>query len=200
MTVTAPLPGFSDLALQSQAAFRALLDAMAHPGRVLAAPEPVDAPAPLSATAAMVALTLCDNETSLWIDAPLADSREVRQFLAFHTGAPITTDRAKARFALVSDPAALDHFDGFPFGLDTYPDRSTTVIFQVDDLRTESGVTLTGPGIETEQKFSAAPLPPAFWDKAQANRALFPRGLDFLFCGPDAIAALPRSTKIAQEG
>ena len=45
-------------------------------------------PAPLFAPAAALLLTLCDFETSVWLDPPLARQRRaLREFLRFHTGA-----------------------------------------------------------------------------------------------------------------
>lgn len=199
--ITSPPPsGFSDLTEQSQSAFRAIMDAMASPGLILPAPEPVEAPAPLNPSAAMVALTLCDNETSVWLDAGLASANEVRRFLSFCTGAPITEAPQDADIAFISAPQSLPDLDVFALGSDTYPDRSTTLVIMVEDLSRQGEVNLRGPGIEIETSFGASPLAPNFWAKAAANHALFPRGLDFVFCTPDRIAALPRSTTITVKG
>ena len=81
-------PGFADPVLESQSAFRALMRAMARPGRAEALPGLEHAPPPLSPVAAAVALTLIDHDTPVWLDAPLA-VQAVRAWLAFHTGAPV---------------------------------------------------------------------------------------------------------------
>ena len=60
--------GLSDPVLDSKRIFRGVLDAMAHPGRVVPLPPPPDPPAPLVPAAAAVALTLLDYETPLWLD------------------------------------------------------------------------------------------------------------------------------------
>ena len=204
---TAPRPGFDDPVIGSQAVFRGLLDAMARPGRPIPlAParllvEP-SVPAPLSAEAALACLTLLDVDTCLWLDGPAAASEALRRYLAFHCGCPIVAEPAAADFALVTDPRAMPPLRAFGQGDAEYPDRSTTVILQIQILSggageaLETGVVLRGPGIETSRRFAVAPLPPGFWDQVRANRARFPRGVDLVFVAPGAVAALPRSTRI----
>ena len=131
--------GFADPVFDAQSVFRAVMDAMARPGDIrrvgaLAAP-----PAPLSAMAAAVALTLCDHDTPLWLDPALAGSSAVRSWLAFHTGAPLIEERGEAAFALVADPTGLGSLAEFAQGSQEYPDRSTTLILQVDALTGDAG-------------------------------------------------------------
>lgn len=196
MLDTAPLPGFANLTLQSQSAFRTVMDAMARPGRIYDAPEPVAVPEPMNPVAAMIALTLCDYDTPVWRDAALAASQDFDGFIGFHTGAPITDAPGEAAFAFVSDPRHLDNLATFAPGSDEYPDESTTLVIDVEALTSATGVTLAGPGIETTRIFSAAPLPASFWSMAKANRALYPRGVDMIFVTRTSLACLPRSTRI----
>ena len=44
--------------------------------------------------------------------------------------------------------------------------------------------------------FSPSQLPKMFIDQWIANRAAFPRGVDLIFAGKGALAALPRTTRI----
>ncbi|MEM6440894.1 MAG: phosphonate C-P lyase system protein PhnH, partial [Pseudomonadota bacterium] len=78
-----------------------------------------------------------------------------------------------------------------PVGTPSHPDRSATLIVERADLRAE-GATLTGPGIKDRAALSL-PETAAF----QANRRLFPLGLDFIFTCGDRLAALPRTTEVA---
>jgi alpha-D-ribose 1-methylphosphonate 5-triphosphate synthase subunit PhnH len=192
-------PAFDDPALASQAVFRTVMEAMARPGQARPLPSRLDVPSPLTATAAAVALTLLDYETHFWLDQELAGAPEVASWLKFHTGAPLTTDSAKAAFAFVSDPAGMPAFDAFSFGCIEYPDRSTTVILQVARLDRGEALTLSGPGIAGTRTFCAEPLPPDFRARLVANRALFPRGVDLILVSPDAVAALPRSIRLAPQ-
>jgi alpha-D-ribose 1-methylphosphonate 5-triphosphate synthase subunit PhnH len=190
-------PAFDDPALASQAVFRTVMEALARPAEARALASTLTAPPPLTATAAAVALTLLDYETPFWLDQRLAGAGEVASWIKFHTGAPLTADSALAAFAFVSDPAAMPAFDAFAAGSIEYPDRSTTLVVQVERFDRGEAVALAGPGIAGTRSFSAAPLPPDFRTRLVANRALFPRGVDLVLVSPDAVAALPRSVRVA---
>jgi len=188
--------GFAEPVLAAQATFRVVMDAMARPGAVrpLAG---IAAPAPLSPTAAAIALTLLDYETPFWLDAPLTNSGEVARFVSFHTGARVTADPAAAAFAFVAAPAAAPLFARFAQGSAEYPDRSTTLVLQIARLAEGDGMVLRGPGIAGTRRLAASPLPADFLDQLAENRAQFPRGVDILLAAPDAIAGLPRSLHVS---
>jgi alpha-D-ribose 1-methylphosphonate 5-triphosphate synthase subunit PhnH len=190
-------PAFDDPALASQAAFRTVMEAMARPGRARALPSRLAAPPPLGATAAAVALTLLDYETPFWLDQALAAAPEVAAWLRFHTGAPLALDSMRATFAFVSDPLAMPPFAAFAPGTLEYPDRSTTLVLQVVRFGAGDALALSGPGIQETTNFSAQPLPPDFRARLIANREGFPRGVDLILVSPDAVAALPRSVRVA---
>ena len=194
--MTAVAAGFTEPVLAAQATFRVVMDAMARPGTIrrLAG---VAAPAPLSTSAAAIALTLLDYETPFWLDAPLADGGEVARFISFHTGARVTADPAAAAFAFVAAPAAAPPFAHFAQGSAEYPDRSTTLVLQVGELAEDGGMVLRGPGIAGTRRLAASPLPRNFVDQLADNRAQFPRGVDILLAAPDAVAGLPRSLHVA---
>src|SRR5215470_12734578 len=136
---------FSDPVMAAQAAFRAVLDATARPGKVVTIAQPLAAPAPLAPGAAAIALTLCDHDTPVWLDAQLAAVPAIAEWLRFHTSARITDDATNAAFAFVAD--ALPPFDGFNPGTLEYPDRSTTIVTQVESFAAGVELTLSGPGI-----------------------------------------------------
>ena len=192
----APIPGFADPVFDAQCLFRVVLDAMSHPGRIVEISGLPDAPAPLTPTAAAVCLTLADFDTPLWIDDRSAAAEAARQHLRFHCGCPLPAEHGTAAFAVATDPAALPPLATFAQGSDEYPDRSATVVLQVDRLADKAGVVLSGPGIESTAAFDAGPLPAGFWDQVKANRDLFPRGVDLIFATADRIAALPRSIRV----
>ena len=178
--------GFTTAPTQAAEAFRAVMRAMARPGTVerITGARP---PLPLSPAAGAVILTLCDPETPLHL-AGAADTPAVRDWITFHTGAPLVA-AARASFALGSWQALLPLTD-YPIGSAEYPDRSTTLIVEMPQI-TQTGARLTGPGIETAATLSLPDIA-AF----QRNAALYPLALDFLFTAGDHLAALPRSTRV----
>ncbi len=120
--------GFADPVLEAQACFRAVLDAMARPGRVHSVDARISPPAPLAPATAAVLLTLVDHETPLWLDA---DAAAARAWIAFHCGAPLAADPAACAFAVALPPIDLQ---GLPAGTHETPERSATLILQVGAL------------------------------------------------------------------
>ena len=178
--------GFLNQPIDASRAFRAIMTAMAQPGKIsaVAGAQP---PAPMSTAAGIVLLTLCDPETPIFL-APGHDTPQVREWITFHTGAPIITSK-NAMFALgVWDELPLA---AFPCGTAEYPDRSTTLIVEVP-LLSSTGATLRGPGIKNKVQLSL-PATLAF----EENTQLFPLGLDFIFTSGGYLAALPRTTKVS---
>ena len=193
--------GFAAPVLDAQGVFRALMEALARPGTAGALQAAVSPPAPLSATAAAAALTLCDHATPVWLDPALRASEAVAAWLGFHTGAPLAHTPADAHFALAANPGALMAFDNFAQGTQDYPDRSTTLILQVESLDAGPPLVLEGPGIETAARLAPSPLPRHFAEQWRQNNARFPRGVDLILAAPQAVACLPRTTRIrATEG
>lgn len=178
--------GFADASVQSARAFRAVLEALSRPGVIvtLAGAAP---PAPLSVAAGVLVLTLVDGTTPLHL-AGGHDTPELRDWITFHTGAPLVGP-AEAVFG-VGVWAALQPVSRFAIGRADYPDRAASLIVEMPRLDPQ-GARLTGPGIATEAHLSL-PEVAAF----QANRALFPLGFDtYLTCG-SLLAGLPRSTRV----
>jgi alpha-D-ribose 1-methylphosphonate 5-triphosphate synthase subunit PhnH len=188
-------PGFADPVLESQRTFRIVLDAVAHPGRIFDLARGPEPPAPLHPAAAAVALTLVDFETPLWVD--LTVGAEARDWLRFHTGAAIVDRPGDAIFAFVADAERPPVFEAFALGSDERPERSATVIVQVEDLRAREGRRLTGPGIAGETQLAVRGVPAAFWEAMRENHARFPRGVDVLLSAGTRLAALPRTTRVA---
>jgi alpha-D-ribose 1-methylphosphonate 5-triphosphate synthase subunit PhnH len=188
-------PGLDDPVRGSQAAFRAILDAMAHPGRIVELPGLLGGapPAPLGAAQAAIALTLCDIDTPVWLDAAASSAAG---YLAFHCGAPLAASPADARFVIIADAAALPPLDGFSLGSDEYPERSATLVIEVADLTAEGGAVLRGPGIRGETRLDVTGLPLRIWEERAALAELFPRGIDVVFTCAARLAVLPRSTQV----
>lgn len=187
--------GFADPVMQSQTAFRAIMDALANPGTVQKLALGLTPPSSLSRELATVALTLCDHDTTLWLDRDLATDA-VLGWLRFHTSAPITSERAQAQFALTRDPAMV--LADFDQGTDLYPDRSTTVALAVQSVSGGQALTLTGPGIDGSITIAPQGLPADFLAQWAENQAQFPRGIDLLLVADGQLIGLPRTTRIKE--
>ena len=196
--------GFADPVHDAQATFRCAMRALAEPGTIRTLATAVEPPAPLMPATAALLLALADYETPIWLDERLrgaAGTGSAAGFLRFQTGATITEDRARAGFAVLASPAGLAPRHGFAEGTLEYPDRSTTLIIQVEALEADTpdevrAWTLTGPGIKGSRRLAVDPEPANFVEALLLNHELYPRGIDVFFVAGSRIAGLPRSTRI----
>ncbi|WP_424811878.1 phosphonate C-P lyase system protein PhnH [Roseococcus sp. YIM B11640] len=187
-------PAFADPVFGAQEAFRALMDAMARPGRIQDCGVLADLPDGLSPAAAAALLALADAETPVWTDA----SGEARDWIAFHTGAPLVAEPGEALFLLAT--GAMPALATLELGTDEMPQDSATLIMQTDALDAGTGWHLAGPGIEHEHRLAAAGMPSDFVQQWSSNRRAFPRGVDLVLCAGSKLAALPRTTQVKEAG
>ncbi|WP_431284433.1 phosphonate C-P lyase system protein PhnH [Humitalea sp. 24SJ18S-53] len=183
------LPAFDNPVFGAQAAFRAVLAALAEPGTIHVAGLDLAPPAPLMPAAAAVLLALADADTGMRHDGgPVADA-----FLRFHCGAP---DAALSDAAFVLATGAMPPLATLASGTDEIPSAGATLVVQVASLSNEAGWHLTGPGILGARHLNVAGLPADFPAQWAANRGAFPRGVDVVLCAGTALAALPRSVTL----
>ncbi|WP_164933636.1 phosphonate C-P lyase system protein PhnH [Bradyrhizobium guangzhouense] len=201
MTTIAELPpGFADKVLSAQSTFRSVMDAMARPGTVQRIVPMAGTAGPMMRGTAAIALTLFDHDTPLWLDARMAESADVLKWLKFHTGAPVIQDSSIAAFALISDGMLLPNLERFALGTNEYPDRSTTVIIQVESLDSGRNFELRGPGIDGVATLAASFKPFDLFEQLRFNETLFPRGIDLVLVADDAVVAIPRTTRVMSKG
>lgn len=183
--------GFADPVPGAQRCFRAVLDAMAHPGRI-ANVTGVTAPAPLGTAAAAVVLTLVDHETPLWLDP---DAAAARRWIEFHCGAKIVAEPDRCSFALAM---TLPPLHRFPAGTHESPETSATVICQVAAFDSGKTYRLHGPGLREPRALSVAGLPSDFASIWRRNHRRFPCGIDLILCAGDRLVAFPRTVAIQE--
>jgi alpha-D-ribose 1-methylphosphonate 5-triphosphate synthase subunit PhnH len=201
MTTVAELPaGFADKVLSAQSTFRSVMDAMARPGSVQHIAAAAGTPAAMMRGSAAIALTLFDHDTPIWLDPAMSETPDVSKWLKFHTSAPVIADQSIASFALIGDPKNLAALDRFAFGSNEYPDRSTTLILQVESLTQGTAFELRGPGIDGSATLRASIEPQDLFERLAVNVALFPRGIDVVLVHDDAIVAIPRTTRLVAKG
>jgi alpha-D-ribose 1-methylphosphonate 5-triphosphate synthase subunit PhnH len=201
MTTVAELPaGFADKVLSAQSIFRSVMDAMARPGSIQRIASTAGTPVGMMRGAAAIALTLFDHDTPVWLDGRMSATADVAKWLRFHTSAPVVADSSIASFALVGDPQSLPALDRFAFGSNEYPDRSTTLVLQVESLTDGPVVELQGPGIDGSAVLRASIQPRDLFERLSINAALFPRGIDVVLVHDDSIVAIPRTTRLVRGG
>ena len=191
-----PAAGFADPARDAQRAFRAILDALAHPTRHHPLGGPADPPAGLSRGLAAVALTLLDEDCTVWLGGPLGGDDGLAAWLRFHTGVRRTDAAAGADFVFTA-PHGLPGLASLAMGSDEAPHRSATVVLDTRGCRGGARLTAHGPGIDGAATFDAPWAADGFLAEWAANTDRFPRGVDLLLVGEDHVSALPRTTRLS---
>lgn len=202
-TTAIRVPGFVDPVGDAQQVFRAALEALARPTMAQAVRTTVLPPAPLGAVAGALVLTLCDEQTPVWLDQALRHDDQVAAWIRFHTGARIVDDAADAAFCVASSAGAVPPIETLAQGTDEEPHRSATVIIDAAGVRSTGALIATGPGVDGEIEWDGAGLPASrpdgsgFLASWTENNARYPRGVDLLLAGDDEVRGLPRTTVLA---
>ncbi len=192
--------GFEDAVLESQEAFRAILSAMAHPGRIVSVRAPSVIPRDLHPASWVVLLTLADDSVRFWTDLPI--DHETRWAVQSACRVRTVSEPQEADLALVVDPSSLAVPIAFQIGTEEEPYLSATVIVQVFSLSTEpssprgQAMLLSGPGIQERSTLFVDGCPKGFWDWRRQLEAFYPRGVDLLLVHENNLVALPRSTHV----
>jgi alpha-D-ribose 1-methylphosphonate 5-triphosphate synthase subunit PhnH len=185
-------PGFADPVAGAQSCFRAVLDAMARPGRIHEAGVDLTPPVPLAPATAAVLLTLLDYDTPVWLDQAAVAARA---WIGFHCGAPIVPAIGACGFAVA---LALPDLATLPAGSHEAPESAATLVLQVNAFGRGRIYRLAGPGLREPVLLSVDGLPAGFASAWQENHALFPRGVDIVLCAGTSLAALPRSVALQE--
>ncbi|NKN32970.1 phosphonate C-P lyase system protein PhnH [Marichromatium bheemlicum] len=190
--------GFANPVEDSQQAFRHLLKVMSEPGviRPLAAATALDTLTPATFSACQ---TLLDATTTLWLGGAL-DTETVRANLGFHSGCRIVVDPAAADFVLAR-AGELPELMTLRAGTAEYPDRSCTLLVQVEALATTAteqatALRLSGPGIATSRQLGVTGLDTRLTRYLVERPHPFPLGLDLVLLAQDQVAAIPRTTRV----
>jgi alpha-D-ribose 1-methylphosphonate 5-triphosphate synthase subunit PhnH len=185
--------GFDDQVQQSQQVFRRALTALSEPGTLQHVPES-QAPEGIHIASYQLCLALLDAETPLWV-APSLRTDALVSALRFHCGCRLVDEPGQAEFAL-TPPNFDSDLSRFAQGSHEYPDRSTTVIVQVESLDSDGDWVLSGPGIEGIRRVGIAGLDPRWPGMLADNRSRFPCGVDLLFTAGTGLIGLPRTTRV----
>ena len=190
--------GFAEPVQDAQRCFRAVLEAFSRPGRIQQMSDLAAPPPGLGAAQAAVLLALLDTDTPLWLPPALRDAA-AGHWLRFHCGCPLATDLTKAQFVVLGALDELPPLDSLYLGEADYPDRSATLLIEVDTLASNGPLRLVGPGIEREHRLQVAGWNESVSRFAHENRRSFPLGVDMLLCCGERLAGLPRTTQIKED-
>ena len=185
-------PGFANPVDDAQTAFRSVLDAMARPGSSHSAGTGLTPPPCLDPATAAMLLTLADAETPVFLAPELEPARD---WVAFHCGAALLAEPARAAFVVATSLPDLTALDS---GTDEAPENSATVILQLPALGEGPAWALAGPGLREPGILRARGLPADFAAAWARNHAAFPRGIDLILCAGAVLVALPRSLRITE--
>lgn len=189
--------GFANPVMEAQSVFRRVMDAMSRPGTIQTVSTSTDGPGCLSPAQAAIALTLLDHETPVWFAPSIAKS-SVNAWVAFHSGATCTQIMSDARFAFLGKADPLPDFIGFEQGAQDYPDRSATLIMEVEALEGGSPLFASGPGVNGSATIAPVGLPADFTRRWKANHAVYPRGVDIILTADRHFIGLPRSLSLTK--
>ncbi|BDZ51423.1 carbon-phosphorus lyase [Frondihabitans sucicola] len=191
-----PAAGFADPTRDAQRAFRAVLDALSHPSLAYHVGGAPEAPELLGSGLGAVALTLLDEESSVWLGGPVGDDEAVSSWLSFHTGARRVAEIAAADFVLTPFSDMPD-LATLALGTEEAPHRSATVLVDVRGASGPARFLAEGPGIDGRVEFDAPWADGSFADRWSENNRLFPRGVDLVLVDATTVSALPRTTRLS---
>jgi len=193
---------FDDV-FDSQASFRALLDAMSRPGILFQVPRlsyrarpPGFCPPALS-----ILKTLCDHKVSFSLGGAI-ETAEWVQYLEVNTASPFQAVD-KADYVLFDGSVFDGDFARLRKGTPEFPERSATAVLSVRHLSEDSmdgaacSMVMTGPGVKTRASVAAAGLDPRYvMERGKANR-LYPLGIDLILVdGEGRVAGIPRTSTV----
>ncbi|MEB3218841.1 MAG: phosphonate C-P lyase system protein PhnH [Nostocales cyanobacterium 94392] len=184
------LPGLKNPVHDAQDTFRALLAAMAQPGKVFDIEVIKNTFLQIKAAYAATCLTLLDLETQVWLQPGF--SNELKAWLLFHTGCSFVSKPNLANFALINDVETIPELSNFNLGTAERPETSTTLLIPVESWEGGQSVELIGPGILANQQISPK-LPARFWNFWKANHQTYPQGIDVFLFTDTQVMGLPRT-------
>jgi alpha-D-ribose 1-methylphosphonate 5-triphosphate synthase subunit PhnH len=167
-----------------QQTYRALLEAMSRPGKVI----PIVQETSDQAYTAILA-TLLDAEVTLADPDGLLDE-EIWPMLQANSAKPQAAD-----YLLCSGgkpPSFQPKLGSLPS-----PEQSATLIIKVDSLiEGELNLFLSGPGVDGTVRCAITGLDPDWLTNRESWVSAFPLGADLLLVDETTVLALPRTTKV----
>jgi len=176
-----------------QAAFRALLHAMSHPGLVQELPSPRTDDGAWGA-ALVVLQSLLDHEVTFHV---ASDDGYPREQILRRTGARSAV-LAEANFVLADVAHAFEAIEAAYEGPFEEPERSATFVIVCDSIGEGlTAVELSGPGVDGERRFEVDGIGDDLFQALARRNAVFPNGIDVILVDQGRrVACVPRSTRM----
>jgi alpha-D-ribose 1-methylphosphonate 5-triphosphate synthase subunit PhnH len=208
--------GQLERSLYNAATFRALLDAMARPGKIIdislpafldTAPTLPGSAQPANLFCLSALLSLLDGEVSFVVNCReewLPVEAEVARWLAFRSGSRYAPPAA-ADFALFCDGSSSNALLELSQGTLLEPESGATAFFAIEKIAASPdntggwlALTLSGPGIAGTGTLYLKGLEPGAVKPITATRTGYPQGLDlYLVDEQGGCVGLPRTTCIS---
>lgn len=204
MNAAPTLPALDDLV--SQETFRALLEALSHPGKpVQLPPSAIDPTVPAALT---VPLALADVEVRLCV-ATEAAQLDWGGALRGATGC-VLGELEDAEMAIGLRPLTPEELRTLPRGRCDAPELGARLVLACAELRRLGGgsdstdgavvLTLAGPGVPGAVRLEVHGLPVEVFETLEGLNRDFPLGIDtFLVDHGGAVVGIPRSSRIVVE-
>ncbi|EOR9968612.1 phosphonate C-P lyase system protein PhnH [Escherichia coli] len=165
----------------AQHSFRRLLKAMSEPGVIVALHQLKRGWQPLNIATTSVLLTLADNDTPVWLAAPLSND--------------IVSQPEQATFAVTDEAISSEQLNALSTGTAVAPEAGATLILQVASLSGGRMLRLTGAGI-AEERMIAPQLPECILHELTERPHPFPLGIDLILTCGERLLAIPRTTHV----
>ena len=178
----------------SHQAFRAIRDAMEHPGQLVTIREYPYAPAVFNSASAATCLTLLDYETSVWTDVDWRNP--AIGWLQTGCGSSVVTEPCMAKFAVITRPAAMPPLENFRVGRHEDCEKATTIVVQVEDIYPVSDHQNPNVPGNRKSRLELKGVADIFWCQWRQLSFKHPMGIDIFFTCDDVLAALPKMTRI----
>lgn len=187
-----------------QTAYRSVLDSLSRPGVVSDLAEQVshlDIEGGCYSTTLLLALMLLDTEVTFAVVADNEQQEQVTRLINQLTYAK-SVEIDQAHYVFVLSGARAQQVEAAlemaKTGELNNPHESATIIVEADVVSNESGLSLKGPGIQTESV--ARVERSGDWKRVREQKnAEFPLGIDLIFVDAQhRLLGLPRTTQVEQ--
>jgi alpha-D-ribose 1-methylphosphonate 5-triphosphate synthase subunit PhnH len=196
--------GFDDV-FDSQATFRALLDALSRPGKICRLPDRVykSTPHGFCSPALSILKTLCDHRVSFSLVSGNRTS-ELSRYLEVNLATPFE-DVEKADYVIFDGTTFDEDFMRLKRGSPEFPENSATALLCVGRLAAGAMETDTpscrlccaGPGVQDKSFLTVTGLDPRYSEARARTNNVSPLGIDIFFVDPGGrVAGIPRTTSV----